>query len=36
MDPETAQRLLTDGTTMESMGPFCFSTPAIGSETEGK
>ena len=36
MDPETAQRLLTDGTTMESMGAFLLFNPAIGSERRGK
>ena len=32
MDPETAQRLLTDGTTLESLGAYLFFNPAVRSE----
>ena len=36
LDPETAQRLLTDGTTIESMGAYLLFNPAISSQRRGK
>ena len=32
MDPETARRLLTDGTTLESLGAYLFFNPAVRSD----